>query len=168
MRTLIRRERAAISRQGLELTGRAGVAPLRRALDQCAALEAVHEDAEVSVLIAGDRTVQRLNKQYRLIDRSTDVLSFAQDDPLLLGDIVISADTAARQAQAAGWPLTSEMALLATHGLLHLLGHDDDSADGAAIMEQCTRSCLVRAGIILPAGTHPFFQLGAREKTFAE
>ena len=115
-------------------------------------------DVEVSLLLCDDAFIQTLNAAHRGVDRATDVLSFAQDDPHLLGDIVISLETAARQAQAADWPTESEVALLATHGLLHLLGHEDDTAAGAARMRDQSALALTEAGLALPDETlHPFF-----------
>ncbi len=88
------------------------------------------------------------------------MLSFAQDDPAVLGDIVISLPTAARQAEAAGWTLENEIALLGVHGLLHLLGYDDETEAGAWEMQARTEAALRQAGVPVPsAGTHPFFQI---------
>jgi len=120
--------------------------------------EGVPGDPEVSIVLCDDAFIQSLNAQYRGKARPTDVLSFAQDDPDLLGDIVISLPTAARQAQAAGWTLENEVALLGIHGLLHLLGHDDETAEGAWEMQAQTEAVLREAGITVPeAGMHPFF-----------
>ena len=92
---------------------------------------------ELSLRLTNDREIQTLNALYRQQDKPTDVLAFAaletdcpQPDevlmqlPLYLGDIVISVETAQRQAIAQGHPLTVELAWLAAHGLLHLLGWD--------------------------------------------
>ncbi len=98
---------------------------------------------EVSLRLTDDPQMQALNAQYRQIDRPTDVLAFAalevdcpqleemqSSEPLYLGDIVISIDTANRQAQQQGHPLKTELAWLAAHGFLHLLGwdHPDDES----------------------------------------
>jgi len=81
-----------------------------------------------------------------------------EDDPLLLGDIVISLPTAAQQAEAVGWTLESEVSLLGVHGLLHLLGYEDDSEAGAWEMQRRTEAVLLEIGIPLPEmGKHPFF-----------
>lgn len=96
---------------------------------------------ELSLRLTGDRDIQDLNRDYRHQDKPTDVLAFAaletemptaedfQDQPLYLGDIIISVETAQRQAQTAGHSLVIELAWLAAHGLLHLLGwdHPDES-----------------------------------------
>ncbi len=120
--------------------------------------EAVTNDPEISVVLCDDLFIQDLNREYRGKDKPTDVLSFAQDDPNILGDIVISLPTAAGQAAAAQWPLESEIALLGIHGLLHLLGYDDETAEGAREMQRRTEAILIDCGIAVPgAGTHPFF-----------
>lgn len=93
------------------------------------------KDTEVSLLLTSDPEMSRLNRRYRNVNRPTDVLSFSQEEParkegpLLLGDIVISVSTARRQAKAAGHSLHAECALLAVHGLLHLLGHDHENRE---------------------------------------
>ena len=89
-------------------------------------------DAELSVSFIGDDAIRELNHQYRGIDRPTDVLSFSlregetvgQQYPL--GDIVISLDTAKRQAESFGNQLEEEINELIFHGFLHLLGYDHD------------------------------------------
>ena len=115
-------------------------------------------DPEISVVLCDDPFIRELNSAYRGQDKPTDVLSFAQDDPVLLGDIVISLPAAARQAEAAGWPLENEVALLGIHGLLHLLGHDDETEAGAWTMQVKSEAALRECGIPVPeAGRHPFF-----------
>ncbi len=118
----------------------------------------VLNDPEISLVFCDDPFIQALNAAYRGKDKPTDVLSFAQDDPQTLGDIVLSVPTAARQAEAAGWPLESEIALLAVHGLLHLLGYDDETEKGAWDMQRRTEAVLTECGVAVPeAGMHPFF-----------
>jgi len=116
-------------------------------------------DAELSVLLTDDRTIQKLNHEHRAIDRPTDVLSFALDErearvahrarsggrDLLLGDVVISLETAARQARSRRRPLFDEVRMLLAHGLLHLLGYDHGTAPEKKKMGSLTRR-LVRAG----------------------
>ncbi|MBI1913018.1 MAG: rRNA maturation RNase YbeY [Deltaproteobacteria bacterium] len=79
---------------------------------------------EVSVLITDDDRIQELNKTYRNKNKPTDVLSFPMDDEQLLGDIVISMDTAKAQAESFKVSLDEELSRLLVHGLLHLLGYD--------------------------------------------
>lgn len=120
--------------------------------------EGLANDPEISVVFCDDPFIQALNAEYRGKNKPTDVLSFAQDDPQTLGDIVISVPTAARQAEAADWLLESEIALLGVHGLLHLLGYDDETDIGAWDMQRRTERVLTECGIAIPnAGTHPFF-----------
>jgi len=132
---------------------------MRLALSECARIVELMPNCEVSVLLASDEFVHDLNLRYRGVDSATDVLSFPQEDPIVLGDIVISVETAQAQAQRASWPVDSELALLAVHGLLHLAGFDDEEESGALEMEIKTREALCAASIPLPACDHPFFQL---------
>ncbi len=94
-------------------------------------------ETDLSVLVVGDRRMRALNRVWRGKDRPTDVLSFSQregEGPVtpLLGDVVISADTAARQARAHGHSLRREMERLLIHGVLHLLGHEHEQGGAAA------------------------------------
>jgi len=96
-------------------------------------------DAELSVMVCGDSTIQTLNGEWRDTDAATDVLSFPQGEmppgaPRLLGDVVISVDTAQRQADGLDHSLDDELGVLLTHGLLHLLGHDHHDDDERARM----------------------------------
>lgn len=111
--------------------------------------DAGRPDAEVSVLLTDDAAVHALNRDWRGVDRPTDVLSWAQEPPptLLamedaLGDVVISLQTAARQAAARAWSLDEEVALLTVHGILHLLGHEDETEPGAKAMREIERRIL--------------------------
>jgi probable rRNA maturation factor len=102
---------------------------LRRVLHGAA--QALRVEGEVALVLAGDRLVHRLNKQYRGKDKATDVLSFPGDGAEgSLGDIVISLDTAARNARGLGRTLPQELDVLALHGFLHVLGHDHETDDG--------------------------------------
>lgn len=95
-----------------------------------AALEHESQDGELSIVLADDARLQKLNKDYLGIDTATDVLSFpaSETDPQTgaryIGDILISLSRAQSQAEAAGHALESEVQLLVVHGVLHLLGHD--------------------------------------------
>ena len=84
----------------------------------------------VTVAIVPDARVRALNRQYRRKDKSTDVLSFPSDERGYLGDVVIAAGVARRQARDAGHSLQTELRVLALHGLLHLLGYDHERDDG--------------------------------------
>jgi probable rRNA maturation factor len=85
---------------------------------------------ELSIVLVSDAQIKRLNKLYRNKDKPTDVLSFPigekVEDWLILGDIVISVDTAKRQAQELGYSLEEELKRLLVHGLVHLLGYDHE------------------------------------------
>ena len=83
---------------------------------------------EISLLITNDETIHLLNKEYRQKDKPTDVLSFPMEDEVMLGDIVISLDTAKNQAQEREIGLDREIAFLFIHGLLHLLGYDHETS----------------------------------------
>jgi probable rRNA maturation factor len=102
---------------------------LRRLLEKAA--EALGVKGEVSLVLAGDRLLHRLNREYRGKDRPTDVLSFPGDGGEAgLGDVVISVETAARNARALGRILAPELDVLALHGFLHVLGYDHEADDG--------------------------------------
>lgn len=87
---------------------------------------------EVSVLFCGDRLMAGLNRRWRGLDRSTDVLAFPAEAVAagFLGDIVISLPYAARQARRRGESLAREIDRLLVHGYLHLLGYDHETDDG--------------------------------------
>ena len=92
--------------------------------------------AELSLALVTDREIHVLNRQYRDKDKPTDVLSFPLADelqPFLLGDVVISVETAARQAQRRGHSLRKELQTLLIHGVLHLLGYDHEVSRSEAI-----------------------------------
>jgi len=83
-----------------------------------------------------DQIIHELNRQYRHKDRSTDVLSFPLADercPTLLGDVVISVDTARRQARQRKRAFADELRVLLIHGILHLLGYDHEVSDSEAV-----------------------------------
>jgi len=112
------------------------------------ALEKLEEtDCELSLLLTDDAGIQTLNKAYRDLDKATDVLSFPQDEDAvnesedtLLGDVVISVETAARQAEEHHLSFNEELILLAIHGILHLLGYDHErSPQDARIMQDKTQ-----------------------------
>lgn len=107
------------------------------------------QSAELSVLLTDDLTIRKLNQAYRREDRPTDVLAFPLDptserNPVLLGDVVVSLETAQRQAVSRRRPLVEEVRWLLAHGLLHLLGYDHDTPSRKARMDGMTRR-LVRA-----------------------
>jgi rRNA maturation RNase YbeY len=86
---------------------------------------------ELSLVLAGDGLLRRLNRDYRGKDRPTDVLSFPGDGGESgLGDVVISVATAERNARGLGRTLLQELDVLALHGFLHVLGYDHETDDG--------------------------------------
>lgn len=106
---------------------------------------------EVDVLLAGDRTLRRLNRKYRGKDKATDVLSFPAAEELAGahgGDLAISLDTAKRQADEHGHTLRDEVRVLLLHGLLHLSGMDHETDQG----EMAERESGLRAKLRLPNG----------------
>ncbi len=104
---------------------------------------------EVSILLLDDSGMAELNQKYRGLSRSTDVLSFPmytpeeleKIQPEILGDVVISVETAQRQAASAGCALWEEIARLLIHGVLHLLGfdHERSASDGRAMRARESR-----------------------------
>jgi len=94
------------------------------------ALAAVGQQVEMSVTLVDDAEIQRLNREYLGRDGVTDVIAFSLGSPeQQLGDVYVGADQARRQAEALGVPLREELARLAIHGVLHVLGHDHPEGD---------------------------------------
>ncbi|ASC71517.1 Endoribonuclease YbeY [Halomicronema hongdechloris C2206] len=120
-------------------------------------LSPIHQ-YELGLQLIDDAGIQRLNAAYRHQDTATDVLAFAaleaglppadllRQEPLYLGDIIISLDTAACQARAQGHSLTQEVLWLASHGLLHLLGWDHPNDERLIKMLEQQEKLLVRIG----------------------
>lgn len=121
-------------------------------------------EAELSVVLCDDPFIHALNRQYRGKDAPTDVLSFAMregegadpDDPVL-GDVIISLDTATRQAAERGHDVAREIRILLIHGVLHLLGWDHVEDAEAEEMEAEERDLLasLEAEDPLPATPNP-------------
>jgi len=106
--------------------------------------------AELSLLLVDDEPMRRLNARYRSIDRPTDVLAFAMSEgpfsemnPHLLGDVVISTETALAQARKASRRVNAELDALLVHGILHLIGYDHErSRADARLMREKERRLL--------------------------
>lgn len=122
---------------------------------------------ELSLRLTDDREIQTLNAQYRQQDKPTDVLAFAaleveaplleefsSEQPLYLGDIVISLDTAQRQAEAQEHMLSTELAWLAAHGLLHLLGWDHPDDESLLRMLKQQQKLLNTVGLSIQDGLY--------------
>ena len=114
---------------------------------------------EVSLRLTSDRQIKTLNSQYRYKNQPTDVLAFAAtetniplpidiNEPLYLGDIIISLDTAAKQAQTQKHSVMVELAWLASHGLLHLLGWDHPNDESLTKMLEKQENLLKIVGIV--------------------
>ena len=88
--------------------------------------------SSATIAFVSDKTIRQLNRQFRGIDKATDVLSFPADDAdkSNLGDIAISVDTAIAQAKENGLKFDEEVSQLILHGLLHLCGYDHETDDG--------------------------------------
>jgi probable rRNA maturation factor len=99
------------------------------------------EDVELSVALVDDRRIRELNKRHRKKDKATDVLAFPLGDETtgLLGDVVLSVDTARRQAGRARRPLLDELTMLLAHGLLHLVGFDHETDEQERVMNGWTQ-----------------------------
>jgi len=106
----------------------------------------VDEKTEISILFTDDKFIRSLNNKYRGIDKSTDVLSFSlwegsvktpeAESDKLLGDIIISVETAQRQADKLNHSREKELAVLLIHGLLHLTGYDHEKDKDYKIMQE--------------------------------
>ncbi len=126
-----------------------------------------HSSYELTLRLTTDAEIQELNAQYRHRDQPTDVLAFAalesedpnlddpeladlaRSQPLYLGDIVISVETAQQQAIQQGHSLPQELAWLASHGLLHLLGWDHPDGDRLAEMLHQQEILLTQVGLVI-------------------
>lgn len=134
----------------------------RLAARAAAACEAVlraegHGAWEMALTVTTSQRVRALNRAYRGIDRATDVLSFSQREgeeaaavpgaPLVLGDVIVSLEVAARQARSFGHSLARELAFLAVHGTLHLLGYDHETPPEEAVMMAKAETVLAGLGL---------------------
>ena len=108
---------------------------------------------ELNISFCDDETIRSYNREYRGVDRATDVLSFPMFDfgtpelPALLGDIVLSVPRAQAQAEEYGHSFEREMCFLAAHAALHLIGYDHENEDERAQMETRQREVLSALGI---------------------
>lgn len=128
----------------------------RRAIETTLDHELFDKDTEVSVTFCDNEQIRELNRDYRDKDRATDVLSFPQyepfeaaqetDEPVMLGDIVISLERAAEQAREVGHSFLDEAAFLCIHSTLHLLGYDHERST-ADEEDMCRRQREIVAAI---------------------
>ena len=119
-------------------------------------VENISENAEVSLSIVDKETIHKLNKEYRNVDRETDVLSFPLDEEgfdnegnplILLGDIVIWLDVAEDQAVDFGHSLEREIMYLICHSTLHLLGYDHIEEDDKKVMRSKEKEVMKNLGV---------------------
>jgi probable rRNA maturation factor len=103
---------------------------------------------ELSIALVSDRQIRALNRRWRGKDRTTDVLAFPLLESNALGDVVISLDTARRQAREGGWPLATELRRLLAHGILHCRGYDHERAADARRMAAAERRLLGDRGMV--------------------
>ena len=94
------------------------------------ALAAIGKNKSATIAFVSDKKIRELNRQFRGIDKATDVLSFPSDESDELGDVAVSVDTAATQAKESGLKFDEEIAQLILHGLLHLSGYDHETDNG--------------------------------------
>lgn len=127
-----------------------------RVAEEVLAVEGIEPAAEVSLVFVDDDYIQQLNRQYRGVDRPTDVLSFAleEGEPVpagggerVLGDVVISLPAARRQGEEYGHGFAREVAFLTAHGVLHLLGHDHQEEEARLRMRAREEEVLARLGL---------------------
>jgi len=146
--------------------GSGAVARRLRALARAHLRALARSDAELSVLLTGDRAMRALNRRWRGVDRPTDVLSFPLDEPASrgpeLGDVVISLDTARRRARRQGRPVVAEADRYLVHGILHLLGYDHVQAGDARAMAALEARLLGEGGMIEEARPGAGGPAGAR------
>ncbi|MCA9791234.1 MAG: rRNA maturation RNase YbeY [Candidatus Eremiobacteraeota bacterium] len=127
---------------------------LRQAATVAARVGGCREEAELSLVIADDPTIRQLNRDYRGIDKATDVLSFAQDEGpafpqsgiRLLGDVIVSLETVRNQAARNAVSFERELAWVVCHGVLHLLGYDHQDDEEHAEMVSLESQALRELG----------------------
>ena len=122
------------------------------------------EGTELSVSIVGDRSMRIINREYLAKDRPTNVISFSLQEgdfggvnPLALGDVIVSADTAAREAEEGGMAFFERLSFLLLHGILHLCGYDHERSGEVAAQkmvqkEQQLFRILKKEGLLNPTG----------------
>jgi len=131
---------------------------IRQVVTRALQKERLEASTEVGVLLTTDEEVHRLNKEYRGVDRTTDVLSFSLEDEdemfhpppegvRWLGEVVVSYPQAVRQAAEYGHSVEREVAFLTVHGVLHLLGYDHEQPEGEATMTRRQEEVLSSLGI---------------------
>ncbi|MFJ7933622.1 rRNA maturation RNase YbeY [Sporosarcina sp. NPDC096371] len=135
---------------------------IHKLLNHASAEEALTGELEVSVTFMTDQAIQQVNAEYRGKDVPTDVISFALEEmtegeiaivakegmPTVLGDILISVETAIRQAEEYGHDINREIGFLALHGFLHLLGYDHMTEADETVMISRQKEILASFGLV--------------------
>lgn len=115
---------------------------VRRAVTQAAASTST-KGAELAIVLTDDSGIRALNRDWRGIDKATNVLSFpAKNTPDHLGDVILAFETIAREARSERKPFAHHLAHLAVHGFLHLVGYDHERSKDAVAMERTEREIL--------------------------
>ena len=128
----------------LRASHRLFVPVIRRAVRTALRFEGVRKPCEVSVFVTDDAGIRRINREFRGINKPTDVLSFPIYDLRLLGDIVLSGERVARQSRQYRQSRSRETAYLTVHSVLHLLGYDHIDADEKKIMRSREDAIMAR------------------------
>ena len=131
---------------------------VRRAIAQAAAATRSTGGAELAIVLTDDSAIRALNRDWRGIDKATNVLSFPAKNggpQPHLGDIVLAYETIAREAETEHKPFAHHVAHLAVHGFLHLVGYDHERDKDALEMEQAERDILRQLKIPDPYGPRP-------------
>lgn len=121
-------------------------------------MEKLEGDCELSLTFVDNETIHEINREYRGVDRPTDVISFALEEgeeleivgtdlPRVLGDIIISVPKAREQAKEYGHSFMRELGFLAVHGFLHLLGYDHETDEEEALMFRKQEEILQKHGL---------------------
>ena len=146
------------------LVRRAARAALAEALHSALRQRGARGPVELTVVLADDTVLRRLNRDYRGLDKPTNVLSFGGPDewragalgaPIGLGDVILARETVAAEAAAQGKSMADHASHLIVHGVLHLLGHDHHDAADAAMMESVEVEVLTGLGIADPYAAPP-------------
>ncbi len=127
---------------------------LQSAVELCLEEEQITKEIEVSISFVDNDEIQKLNRDYRGMDRITDVLSFPQyenikeiENPICLGDIVISLEKAFEQSREYGHSFKREVAFLTVHSMFHLMGYDHDTPENTSMMREKEEKVLQQLGV---------------------
>ncbi|MBU5313596.1 rRNA maturation RNase YbeY [Tissierella carlieri] len=126
---------------------------IQKVVNEVLSFENKSLDCEVSVSFVDNQEIKELNREYRGVDKDTDVLSFPMEDeffiegPILLGDIIISMEKALEQSEDFGHSLYREIAYLTAHSMFHLLGYDHMEDEEKSIMREKEKEIMKRLKI---------------------